>query len=120
MEPVTDVGARHPARMLLQRRPQLVGDGIAERVAVRPDGGPLVVVPQGDRSLNMSRTQAQTKSLSFGSVIDHMNPWDVESLRVTPVDDTTADRVEDAWRSFSDAQALLKNAEDLVESLLDT
>jgi hypothetical protein len=64
-------------------------------------------------------TQTQIKSLSFGSVIDHMNPWDVEALQVAPVDEDTADIVEDAWRSFADATALLDSAVDAVEALID-
>lgn len=64
------------------------------------------------------RTQAQIKSLSFGSVIDHMNPWDVEALHVPTVDDATADTVEDAWQAFSDAAVLLNTATELIESLL--
>jgi hypothetical protein len=69
-------------------------------------------------SVASPESQIQIKSLSFGSVIDHMNPWDVEALQVAPVDDDTADIVEDAWRSFADAAALLDNAVDAVEALL--
>jgi hypothetical protein len=62
--------------------------------------------------------QSQIKSLSFGSVIDHMNPWDVEALQVAPVDPDTADVVEDAWRSFADAAGLLDSASEAIEALI--
>lgn len=60
-------------------------------------------------------SQVQIKSLSFGSVIDHMNPWDVAALRVPPVDDEMAGTVLSAWRSFADAAGLLAQASDLIE-----
>jgi hypothetical protein len=60
-------------------------------------------------------SQVQIKSLSFGSVIDHMKPWDVETLRVPPVDDEMAGTVLSAWRSFADAAGLLARASELVE-----
>lgn len=60
-------------------------------------------------------SQVQIKSLSFGSVIDHMNPWDVTALRVPPVDDEMAGTVLSAWRSFADAAGLLAQASDLIE-----
>ena len=69
-------------------------------------------------AISTPETQTQIKSLSFGSVIDHMNPWDVEALQVAPVDDYTADIVEDAWRSFADAAALLDTAVEVVETLI--
>jgi hypothetical protein len=60
-------------------------------------------------------SQIQIKSLSFGSVIDHMNPWDVEALRVPPVDDEMAGTVLSAWRSFADAAGLLEQASATIE-----
>ncbi len=56
------------------------------------------------------QSQVQIKSLSFGSVIDHMNPWGVETLRVPAVDDEMAGTILSGWRSFADAAGLLAPA----------
>jgi len=60
-------------------------------------------------------SQVQIKSLSFGSVIDHMNPWDAAALRVPLIDDETVGTVLSAWRSFAEASGLLAQASDLIE-----
>ncbi len=43
-------------------------------------------------SIAVPQTQVQIKSLSYGSVIDHMNPWDVAALRVPQLPNELADR----------------------------
>jgi hypothetical protein len=53
------------------------------------------------------QVQAQIKTLSFGSVIDHMNPWDVEEVLLPPVDSARARRVSDAWDKLAESNALL-------------
>ena len=64
------------------------------------------------------QTRLQINALSFGSVVDHMNPWDVENILVPPVPDHDAATAEDAWDSFSNAEADLHEAVRYLQAFL--
>jgi hypothetical protein len=51
-----------------------------------------------------TQTQVQIKALSFGSVIDHMEPRDVAGVLLPAISEGQADRVEAAWAGFTSAQ----------------
>ena len=63
------------------------------------------------------QAQVQIKALSFGSVVDHMNPWDVEKVTVPIVDDDLVNAAEAAWQKFADANHLAQKASFEVERL---
>ncbi len=64
------------------------------------------------------QTQLQINALSFGSVIDHMNPWDVEQILVPQVSDEHAHAAEAAWARFSAAAVDMSAAVTLLETFL--
>jgi len=66
-------------------------------------------------AIALPQTQVQIKGLSYGSVIDHMNPWDVEALRVPPVPRDIADRALTAWVDFAASSEALRSASDHIE-----
>lgn len=49
------------------------------------------------------QSRLQINALSFGSVIDHMNPWDVEAIHVPVVPADLAAAAEAGWAAFSRA-----------------
>lgn len=61
------------------------------------------------------QVQSQIKALSFGSVVDHMNPWDVESVIVPVFNDSLAARVEQAWDDLAQSTILIQNATSELE-----
>ncbi|SDU16801.1 restriction endonuclease subunit S domain-containing protein [Jiangella alkaliphila] len=65
------------------------------------------------------QTRLQINALSFGSVVDHMNPWDVEDLRVPVIDDGAAGEAEDAWARFAAAARDMRRAIAILEDHLD-
>ncbi|MFC9159504.1 hypothetical protein ACFTZ8_01480 [Streptomyces fungicidicus] len=64
------------------------------------------------------QTRMQINALSFGSVIDHLNPWDVEGIRVPNVPVALAERAECTWRLFARSRELMDEAVLMVESQL--
>lgn len=83
---------------------------LVPRPGVRPGAVWLAVA--------MPQVQRQIKALSFGSVIDHMNPWDVEDVLVPLVEDGLATAVESAWGKLARASALADSAVALLEQEL--
>ncbi len=65
-----------------------------------------------------AQTRLQINALSFGSVVDHMNPWDVEDLMLPPVGDDLAEEAEQAWEEFATAGAGFARASQLLDSAL--
>lgn len=65
-----------------------------------------------------AQTRLQINALSFGSVVDHMNPWDVEDLMLPPVGDDLAEEAEHAWEDFAAAGAGFARASQLLDSAL--
>jgi len=65
------------------------------------------------------QTRLQINALSFGSVVDHMNPQDVESLILPPVDDDLAAATEQAWGDFATANSILNATVERLESALN-
>ncbi|MET8230815.1 hypothetical protein ABZS77_09080 [Micromonospora sp. NPDC005298] len=70
-------------------------------------------------ALAARQTRMQINALSFGSVIDHMNPWDVESLFVPRVEEADALEAEAGWRAFSQGAADTSAAVTLLEATLN-
>ncbi|MGH3967627.1 MAG: hypothetical protein ACRDTV_05795 [Mycobacterium sp.] len=64
------------------------------------------------------QTRIQINALSFGSVVDHMNPWDVEDLWIPTVDDDLVAEAEQAWRDFSVASSVLAASVASLEAAL--
>lgn len=80
------------------------------RASVRPGALWLAIAARQSR--------AQINSLSFGSVIDHMNPGDVEDILLPQIDDSAAKEAEDAWQLFSEAASAMREAVSLLETEL--
>jgi hypothetical protein len=64
------------------------------------------------------QSRLQINALSFGSVIDHMNPWDVEDVIVPVVSDAVAQEAEAAWSVFSAASTNVSAAVATLEAAL--
>ncbi|WP_448620065.1 hypothetical protein [Geodermatophilus sp. URMC 65] len=64
------------------------------------------------------RTQVQIKALSFGSVVDHMNPWDVQQIAIPAVSDDVATVVESAWDNYAAAVLSAADARLMVQDVL--
>ncbi|MFF6880200.1 hypothetical protein ACFY9S_33560 [Streptomyces sp. NPDC012474] len=64
------------------------------------------------------QTRMQINALSFGSVIDHLNPWDVEEIRVPQISEDLAKRAESTWELFARSRELMDEAVRMVESHL--
>jgi hypothetical protein len=62
--------------------------------------------------------RTQVNALSFGSVVDQLNPTDVERVIVPVVDDGMARGAEKAWASFSRAAVAMRDAVDLLQGHL--
>lgn len=65
------------------------------------------------------QVQAQIKALSFGSVVDHMNPWDVETVLVPKIEHNLARIAEQGWTDLSRATALVDEAVAALERATD-
>jgi hypothetical protein len=63
--------------------------------------------------------QVQIKALSFGSVVDHMNPWDVEDIWLPPVPAEAAAIAKQAWAELMQARKANEEAVALLEGLLN-
>jgi hypothetical protein len=64
------------------------------------------------------QSRLQINALSFGSVIDHMNPWDVEDVIVPVVTEAMAQEAEAAWSVFSAASTSISAAVATLEAAL--
>lgn len=64
------------------------------------------------------QTRLQINALSFGSVVDHMNPWDVEDLWIPAVESDLVAEAEQAWREFSVASSTLAASVASLEAAL--
>jgi hypothetical protein len=62
--------------------------------------------------------QLQIKALSFGSVVDHMNPWDVEDIWLPPVSSQAIATAKQAWAELVQARQLHGEATAMLEDLL--
>lgn len=65
-------------------------------------------------------SRLQINALSFGSVIDHMNPWDVEELLVPDVSDEQAAAAETAWEGFAQGSRLVAQAVEMLDLAINT
>jgi hypothetical protein len=64
------------------------------------------------------QTRLQINAQSFGSVVDHMNPWDVENLWIPVADDDLTVEAEQAWSEFSLASSALAVSVASLEAAL--
>ncbi|MDH6584661.1 hypothetical protein M2161_003767 [Streptomyces sp. SAI-133] len=64
------------------------------------------------------QSRIQINALSFGSVIDHLNPWDVEEIRVPQISEELAGRAESTWGLFARSRELMDEAVMTIESRL--
>lgn len=65
-----------------------------------------------------AEARLQINALSFGSVVDHMNPGDVENIWVSRVEAEDAASARDAWLRFSHAAIEMGKAVALVEEFV--
>jgi hypothetical protein len=64
------------------------------------------------------QSRAQINALSFGSVVDQINPGDIEEILLPPVDGTAGREAEDAWELFAEAASAMSHAVSLFEMQL--
>lgn len=64
------------------------------------------------------QARLQINALSFGSVIDHMNPWDVENIFVPSIDPGLGAKAQHAWDLFDEANANHREATRILEDHL--
>jgi hypothetical protein len=62
--------------------------------------------------------QVQIKALSFGSVVDHMNPWDVEDIWLPPVPARAVATARQAWAALVQGRKGNEEAVARLEDLL--
>lgn len=104
-----------PALITAERSAWLASNDVmrlSPRAGVDPAGVWLAVAS--------SEARVQINALSFGSVVDHMNPGDVEGIWVPRVDPADAAEAHDAWVRFSHAAMEMQHAVDLVETFIET
>ncbi|WP_460841376.1 restriction endonuclease subunit S domain-containing protein [Nocardioides marmoraquaticus] len=65
-----------------------------------------------------AESRLQINALSFGSVVDHMNPGDVENIWVPSVDPSDAASANDAWLRFGHAAVQMGEAVRILEGFL--
>ena len=61
------------------------------------------------------RSRAQISALSFGSVVDQINPGDIDQIILPPVDGPAGKEAEDAWELFAEAASAMSRAVSLFE-----
>ena len=71
-------------------------------------------------SFASSAAQTQVKALPFGSVVDHMNPEDVESIILPPLDQTLGAEVEHCWESLAQARHDIDHVVGTLERTLNS
>lgn len=64
------------------------------------------------------QAQIQIRSLSFGSVVDQINPGDVGNVLLPEVSGEEGETAEEAWEIFAEAGRLARRAINEVEILL--
>jgi hypothetical protein len=64
------------------------------------------------------QSKAQINALSFGSVVDQVNPEDVERIVVPTVSESDASEAEAAWELFGNAATWIDEAVSLLEAQL--
>jgi hypothetical protein len=71
-------------------------------------------------AITARQSRIQINALSFGSVVDQVNPGDVEDILLPHVDETASQKAEDAWQLFSEAASAMREAVSLLETALVT
>jgi hypothetical protein len=102
-----------PALVTAERNGWLASNDVM-RLSPRPGVRPAALW----LAVAAAQTQLQINALSFGSVVDHMNPWDVEALMLPPVGDDLAEEAEQAWEDFAAAGAGFARASQFLDSSL--
>jgi hypothetical protein len=69
-------------------------------------------------AITARQSRIQINALSFGSVVDQVNPGDVEDILLPHIDETAAQEAEDAWQLFSEAASAMREAVSLLETEL--
>jgi hypothetical protein len=64
------------------------------------------------------QSRVQINALSFGSVVDQINPGDIEEILLPPIDATAAKEAADAWELFAEAESGMGHAVSLFEAQL--
>jgi hypothetical protein len=105
-----------------QGTPALVTDDRSEWLA---SNHVMRLTPRGDvrpgalwLAVTARQSRIQINALSFGSVVDQVNPGDVENILLPRVDETPAQEAEDAWQLFSEAASAMREAVSLLETEL--
>jgi len=61
------------------------------------------------------QSRAQINALSFGSVVDQINPGDIEEIILPPIDGAAAEEAEDAWELSAEAGSAMSRAISMLE-----
>ena len=135
---VSDRSFRHPDNYVIRSGMTILGadgraegnQGAASLVTANRDGWlasnhimrlkPNNGVKPGGLWLAIAARQSrvQINALSFGSVVDQINPGDIEGIFLPPVDGTAAKEAEDAWGLFAEAEGAMSRAVSLFEAQL--
>jgi hypothetical protein len=104
-----------PALITAERSEWLASNDVMRltpRAGVAPAGLWLAVAS--------AEARLQINALSFGSVVDHMNPGDVEGVWVPRIDPADATEADEAWQRFSRAAVEMQRAVALVEAFVSS
>ena len=107
-------GSQGSAALVTQERSEWLASNHVMRLASRPGVRPGAVW----LALAARQSKAQINALSFGSVVDQVNPDDVERIVVPSVSDSSAREAEAAWELFGTAATLMNEAVALLEDRL--
>jgi hypothetical protein len=69
-------------------------------------------------AVSSQQVRLQINALSFGSVIDHMNPWDVEDVILPRIGEDMAIEAESVWDQFEKGASLMGSAANKIEKQL--
>jgi len=85
-----------------------------------PSGRSLGRVRRGAgwSALAARETRLQIDAWSFGSVMEHVNPWDFEAFSAPPVRDADAVAAEDAWARFGAAAEDIAGVFKMLEAFI--
>jgi hypothetical protein len=107
-------GSQGTAALVTEDRSEWLASNHVMRLTPRPEVRPGALW----LAITARQSRIQINALSFGSVVDQVNPGDVEDILLPQVDDTAAQEAEDAWQLFSDAASAMRDAVSLLETEL--
>lgn len=107
-------GSQGAAALVTQDRSEWLASNHVMRLIPRPGVRPGAVW----LATAARQSKAQINALSFGSVVDQVNPEDAERIVVPAISDSDATEAEAAWALFGNAANLMDEAVALLEARL--